>query len=526
MSAAVFSLKLEDVEAHVEVDTGSAWNKPFVDVWVSYQPVIAFDVTADGQVECSLPTAWRTRIRKCSCSEIPARRSLLRQKRRSSVVRGTVTFQQHSYRMLGFISYPDGSIRQIDGQSADPAQASASGQLEVAASGGVQIQVGELDVVGVGISIDGGIKGTAVEPWPPQVCLSVTPFLQGSLFAYLNVWVTEWKLQAFQIELDLAVLTACIGSGWHVAWQAKDGNLHAVTCPTVADCFAVGELSGRGYVFWTTDGGKTWAATTITAHTFFYGVACSDALHCVVGGAGSKVVVTSNGEGRPGSEVGLPYYASPLVTIGSITYLPGGICYVTAYMTNYSGELVYGSTNSGLTWHFDTVVDDEPEAMTCLSSSSCLAGGTIQTYEGILFRRPARPHADGGRRRIRAESREHSRSDKRLLHEPVTLLWDRIRRAPGHDRLRQDLDGRVRRRRGALGSRSPTSAACVTGGGTHRTGHSTSPRRVDGGHSWAKTTISAFPSAEETLTTSLTCPSLGHCMATEVGNGLTAIAVS
>jgi hypothetical protein len=166
------SLTLQDVEATVEVDTGSAWDKPFVDVWVSYQPVVTLNITADGQAECSLPAAWQNSHQKVFLlGDTGATLAIEPDASFTVDASGTVTFQQHSYRMLGFISNPDGSIRQINGQSADPVQASASGQLNVSASGGVQIQVGELDVVGAGLSLEGGVKGNASVPWPSQVRL-------------------------------------------------------------------------------------------------------------------------------------------------------------------------------------------------------------------------------------------------------------------------------------------------------------------------------------------------------------------
>jgi photosystem II stability/assembly factor-like uncharacterized protein len=527
------SLKLEDVEANVEVDTGSAWDKPFVDVWVSYQPVIAFNVAADGDAECSLPAAWQNTHQKVFLlGDTGATIAIEPDATFSIGAGGTVTFQQHSYRMLGFISNPDGSIRQLDAQSADPAQASASGQLDVAASGGVQIQVGELDVVGAGMSIDGGIKGTAAEPWPPQVCLSVTPFLQGSVYAYLNAWVTEWQLQAFQVELDLTLWTGCTPSPWHVAWQSKNSSLGAVTCPTTADCFAVGGTSGHGYILQTTDGGQAWTATTITAHTYFYSVACSDASHCVVGGNGSKVAVTSNG-GATWSEVGLPYFDSPVAAVGSVACLPGGTCYVTAYMTKYSGELVYGSTNSGQTWTLDTVVGNEPDAMTCLDSSSCIAVGAIPPNGmALIF-----PAASQATRNGWASSSTGSFPAGWKSLENVACVSLSLCYAAGTD-LNGDGEGILATTNfgktwkavsdGNLMSWAvscPDSTTCVAGGSAPDWAQYVE-ETVDGGHSWTKTTISTFPSADNMFTISLACPSPGHCIAIEIGSGPTAIVVS
>jgi len=206
------SLKLEDVEDHFEVDAGSLWDKPFIDIWISYQPVLTFSLTAAGKAECSLPAAWQNSHQKVfPIGDTGAVVAIAPDVTFSVSAGGTIDVTQHSYRMMGFITNPDGSIQRLDGQSEDPAQVSASGQLEVQAFGGVQIQVGELDVVGVGMSVGAGVTGTAeVDTKPAQVCVSLTPFLQGTLYAYLNVWVTEWKLQAFELDIHLGKLAACL----------------------------------------------------------------------------------------------------------------------------------------------------------------------------------------------------------------------------------------------------------------------------------------------------------------------------
>jgi hypothetical protein len=527
------SLTLEDVEATVEVDTGSAWDKPFVDVWVSYQPVVTLNITADGQAECSLPAAWQNAHQKVFLLGGTGATLAIEPAATFSVdASGTVTFQQHSYRMLGFISNPDGSIRQLDAQSADPIQTSASGQLDVSASGGVQIQAGELDVVGAGLSLEGGVKGNASVPWPSQVCLNFTPFLQGSVYAYLNAWVTEWKLQAFQIELDLATWTGCTASPWHVAWQSSNASVGDVTCPTTADCFAVGGTSSHGYILRTTDGGQAWTATTITAYTHFYSVACSDASHCIVGGNTSKVAVTSNG-GATWSEVGLPLFDSPVAAVDSAACLPGGTCYVMAGMTKYSGELVYGSTNSGQTWTLDTVVDNEPDAMTCLSTSSCVAVGAIPPNEDAL----EFPAASEATRSGWTSSFTGSFPADWKSLESVACASQSLCYAGG-----SDLNGNGE---GILATTNfgktwktvsdgdlmtwavscADSSTCVAGGSGPNWAQYVE-KTADGGGSWTKTTISAFPSADGMFAISLACPSADHCVAIEIGNASAAIVVS
>ncbi|MGO8956552.1 MAG: IPT/TIG domain-containing protein [Streptosporangiaceae bacterium] len=521
------SLRLEDVEAHLEVDTGSLLSKPFVDVWVSYQPTLAFNLTAEATAECTLPAAWQNTHEKLFVlGDTGATIAIAPDAAFTVSAGGTVSFQQHSYRILGFVSNPDGSITRLDGQSSDPAKVKVSAELKVEAYGGVQIQVGELNVIGVGMSLDAGLAATASSDWPPQVCLSAYPFLRGTLYAYLNVWVKEWKLQGFSVELDLGGISTCSGTGWHLARQSTIASLYDVACPTTQDCYAVGAMSGHGYILRTTDGGQAWTATTITAHTWFGRVACSDAAHCIVGGSGGRVAITSNG-GASWSEVSLPYHYSPLQTVGSIACLPGGTCYVTAYMTRYSGELVYGSTNSGQTWTLDTVVNDEPNTMTCLSSTSCLSGGTTPTSQGILFPAASEATRDGWASSYTGSFPAHSLEPNQVSCMSLSLCYaagfsDGVLATTNFGKTWKTVSD------GGLPSNAvscPTSTTCVVGGNAPDWAQYVE-ETVDGGHSWTKTTISTFPSADNMITVSLACPTLGHCMAIEAGNALTAIAVS
>jgi hypothetical protein len=209
------TLKLENVKAHAEIDTGGLFSKPFVDVWVQYEPTIGFNITAEASATCSVSRTWQTEHEKLFLlGDTGVTIAIAPDLSFSITASGTITVEQHSYRMMGFISNPDGSIRRIDAKSSDPVDVTASASLEADASVGVQIQVGLLDVIGVGMSLDAGIKGSIeYTPTPPQLCASVTPYFRGELYAYLNLWVKEWKLQAFSTELDLPVFNKCTASG-------------------------------------------------------------------------------------------------------------------------------------------------------------------------------------------------------------------------------------------------------------------------------------------------------------------------
>jgi hypothetical protein len=212
--AGSIGLKLDNVTSHVEINVGSG--TPFIDIWVQYEPELSFDLTSTTTlVDCKLTAAYRTTHKKFFLlSDTGATLTIAPEAAFSISASGTITISQHSYRMLGFISQPDGSIKKLDAKSADPATLEASAKLEAEASAGVQIQVGELDTIGMGLDAVAGVKGSVdLKAPPPQICAEITPFIRGTVYAYLNLWVADWKLQTFQGEVDLPGASECIAAG-------------------------------------------------------------------------------------------------------------------------------------------------------------------------------------------------------------------------------------------------------------------------------------------------------------------------
>jgi hypothetical protein len=244
------------------------------------------------------------------------------------------------------------------------------------------------------------------------------------------------------------------------------------------------------------------------------------------------VAVTSNG-GATWSEVGLPYVDSPVAAVPSAACLPGGTCYVMAYMTKYSGELVYGSTNSGQSWALDTVVDKEPDAITCLDTSSCVAVGAIPPNgPGLQF-----PAASEATRSGWTSSFTGSVPAGWDSLEGVGCAGLSLCYAGGSD-MNGNGEGILATTNfgktwktvsdGDLMTWTVTcadSTTCVAGGSGANWAQYVE-KTADGGNTWTETTISTFPSADDMFTISLACPSADHCVAIEIGNGPTAIAVS
>lgn len=218
--------------------------------------------------------------------------------------------------------------------------------------------------------------------------------------------------------------------------------------------------------------------------------------------------------------------------MGSIACAPGGRCYLTAYMTKYSGEIVYASANDGRTWTVDTFVTDEPDAMTCLNSSSCLAVGEIPPNGmGLAF-----PAASDATRDGWASSAARHPAHWRWLTS-VACMSSSFCLAAGMHATGNAKEVLITRNFGNSWTAvpddgllpwavsCPDATTCVVGGAPLN-GSQYVAETVNGGRSWTKTTISKFPASAGMNTYSLDCPSPGHCVAIEYGSGPTVIVVS
>ncbi|MBM9504330.1 IPT/TIG domain-containing protein [Actinacidiphila acididurans] len=209
------TLEIDNVASHYRADFGSLVSSPFVEAYVQYEQTVGFDLTSEAaKAECELSAEWQNTHKKLFfLGDTGAVLSFSPDVSFSLSASGTVSVRQHSYHVTGFITQSDGSLRRVDGKSADPVSLAASGDLTAEAYGGVAIQLGLLDRIGVGISAGGGLKATAKVSSDRQVCADIGPFLRVSLYAYLDLWVKKWTAQSFSAEADLPVAHACVAGG-------------------------------------------------------------------------------------------------------------------------------------------------------------------------------------------------------------------------------------------------------------------------------------------------------------------------
>lgn len=232
------TLELTDIKPHFEFDGGNLLRQPYVSLWVSYERTVAVQFQLEAAAECHLKTSWQNTHKKVLVGPYGISLSIGPAVSFKVSASGNVEFGQHSYHMTGFSTNPDGSIRRYRASSTDPAGVSASGTLQAEAFGGVEIQVGWLDRIGVGLSAGAGAKlALTASTSPPAVCGALTAFARATLYAYLDVWVKKWKLEAFEATVELAKLEKC--------FSLSDGSVTG--SPTITTTALPQATVGRGY---------------------------------------------------------------------------------------------------------------------------------------------------------------------------------------------------------------------------------------------------------------------------------------
>ena len=277
------SLTIKNVHPVVNVDRGGWFHKPFIQAYVSYDTTLSASISAGTGAACKLNAAWVNQHTKVFyLGDTGATISIGPDVEVKISAEGALSFSQTSYHTIGFETTSSGGIKPLDGKSSDPPKVEASGGLSMDAFAGADVQLGALNVIGVGLSLGGGVKGEAkikssTEHPAPQVCVSITPFLRGSLYAYLNVWVKEWKLKAFTADLDLHVFEKCIAAGDAPStWKALKLSLPpgassssypvpSMGCSTVSCAVSAEDTvaGGTGLALWRGHG-RSWVRSAAT----------------------------------------------------------------------------------------------------------------------------------------------------------------------------------------------------------------------------------------------------------------------
>ena len=157
------------------------------------------------------------------------------------------------------------------------------------------------------------------------------------------------------------------------------GYLQSVTCPTAADCYAVGSKeygSGPGWIVASSDGGDNWQLLDTTPAMGLAAVTCPNAQTCIavggslaVSGTVPDALVTTDG-GHVWSKVTVPAQVGGLSDIACMS--------TTRCITVGGGSAMALTTDGGRTWTTENLPSGfaTVDSVTCPTSAFCLLGGS------------------------------------------------------------------------------------------------------------------------------------------------------
>ncbi len=194
-------------------------------------------------------------------------------------------------------------------------------------------------------------------------------------------------------------------------WVARDSqtasDIHAVTCPSAAVCYAT---AYQGTIVSTTDGGRTWTSLLSGATSGVWGITCPSVTTCVAGSERDFHILRSTDSGRTWDLAYQPDLATPDQSDGSETgpnFYHLGL-YVATCPTARTCLLVgtvghiYRTTDGGTSWTVRAgAYSDVPQAtgtsrQSVLSDVSCPTTGVCYTVGFLCNCYPPYDVATGG----------------------------------------------------------------------------------------------------------------------------------
>lgn len=177
---------------------------------------------------------------------------------------------------------------------------------------------------------------------------------------------------------------------------AASGQLNAVACTSPADCTAVGSFStanGPPTELIEVSSGGVWKIQSAPrpANSTLYGVSCASSAACVAVGSSNNQMLAEVEEGSAWTIDSPPQpsgastsrlnavscnSATVCVAVGYVTELETGLGNTLAETWNGSGWKIQSTPNAAETQDGVTTVNDQLNAVSCVSSRACTAVGT------------------------------------------------------------------------------------------------------------------------------------------------------
>ena len=191
------------------------------------------------------------------------------------------------------------------------------------------------------------------------------------------------------------------GTTWTA--QSLPGGLDAaffVTCPSTTTCYAIGEEASNGdeVIIGTTNSGTTWSQqATPSSTTAYVSIACPSTTQCVATGysSGPTIVRTTNGgttwttESLPAAPSGVQYAIDAVTCTSTSDCIASGAAQFNSGFSEVA--TFFSSSDGGVTWtalslagegQFDST--DLPGVITCTSATTCISVSSSPSGIGIL----------------------------------------------------------------------------------------------------------------------------------------------
>jgi photosystem II stability/assembly factor-like uncharacterized protein len=184
----------------------------------------------------------------------------------------------------------------------------------------------------------------------------------------------------------LGALTGGVASASSTSRAApKLTSVVAVSCPSSNDCFAGGTTAHGNVVLDTTDGGASWHAESESVAISV--IDCPSATVCIGAGLGDRVLVTSDG----GKAWNLHTVSSSLAEVQALACPTTSDCWSTGLAMGSIGVVVYHSSNGGASWKLVetpklTVPMSSSSGISCSNRDDCVVTGygVLKTRDGGL----------------------------------------------------------------------------------------------------------------------------------------------
>lgn len=179
--------------------------------------------------------------------------------------------------------------------------------------------------------------------------------------------------------------------------QTGPGFLSGTACLSLTNCFVVGvDGSDIGTIDTTTNGGSTWTSQTVPSGTSsLFSISCVAPSTCYAAGtntAGAATVIVTSDAGSSWVAQSIP---SGPEELESITCPSVDECFAVgnSATSSTSEGYILGTIDGGTTWQIeDTILKTNSDylielyGVTCMSTSSCLASGTVQYFDCCVSR--------------------------------------------------------------------------------------------------------------------------------------------